>query len=79
MTNEQLRKMHQAKPFVPFTLHLADGRSVRVEHPEFLMQTPSGRTVHVAKTDDSFEIIDLLSVTSIEGGEGRAPRKRRRS
>ena len=79
MTNEELKKMHQARPFVPFTLHLADGRSVRVGHPEFLMQTPAGRTMHVAKVDDPFEIIDRLLVTSIEAGDGKTPRKRRRS
>jgi len=39
---------------------LADSRHLDVEHPEFLAHTPSGRTVMVAKADETFEVIDLL-------------------
>jgi hypothetical protein len=70
MTVEQLRKTHQATPFRPFTIHLADGRSFFVAHREFLSQSPSGRTVIVYGADDSFDIIDLLLVTSLEVQSG---------
>jgi hypothetical protein len=60
MTIEQLRQFHQARPFRPFRIHLADSRHLDVEHPEFLAHTPSGRTVMVAKADETFEVIDLL-------------------
>ena len=43
MTIEQLRQMHQARPFAPFRVHMADGRHLDVDHPEFLAQTPAGR------------------------------------
>lgn len=76
MTIEQLRKAHQARPFEPFQLHLADGRKFNVKHPEFLAQFPGGRTVIVTLPDQSFEVIDLLLVTSIHVGNGK-PRKRR--
>ena len=65
MTIEQLRAFHQARPFQPFTLHLADGRSVYVMHDEFLAQSQTGRTVSVSQPDGAFEIIDLLFVASI--------------
>lgn len=29
MTIEPLREVHQARPFQPFTLHLADGRAAK--------------------------------------------------
>jgi len=66
MTVEQIRQMWNAQPFQPFTLHLADGRGVAVQHREFLAMSPSGRTVIVYQPDDSFNIIDLLLVTDIE-------------
>jgi hypothetical protein len=66
MTVEQLRKVHQARPFRPFTIHMADGRSLLVPHSEFLSHSPSGRTVVVQHADDTFSIIDLLLVSEIE-------------
>jgi hypothetical protein len=66
MTIDQLRKMHQAKPFQPFDIHLADGRSVPVEHPEMLAISPPGRTIGVGVADGTIEIIDLLLVTTLK-------------
>jgi hypothetical protein len=66
MTIEQLRAMHQAVPFRPFTIDLADGRHLYVPHREFLSHSPSGRTVIVYGEDESFSIIDLLLVTELK-------------
>ena len=80
MTIEQLRQMHQARPFQPFRVHMADGRHLDVVHPEFLAHTPNGRTVMIARPDESFEVLDLLRVTSLEpiNGRPRSCRKRRK-
>src|SRR3989304_6057753 len=45
MTLEQLTLMPQARPFQPFDIFLVDGRSLPVEHPEFLSRSPTGRTI----------------------------------
>ena len=66
MTIEQLRNAYQAKPFHAFVLHLADGREIPVKHPDFIIASPSGRTIIVYQPDDSFNIIDLLLVTDLE-------------
>lgn len=80
MTIEHVRKLHAARPFQPFEIHLADGRTFAVPHPELLMQSQSGRTIAVACPDDTFETIDLLLVTSItQLGNGSSGRRRRRS
>lgn len=80
MTIEQLRAMHQARPFQPFDIYLADGRTLPVDHPEFLSQTPNGRTIAVGREDNTTEIVDLLLVTSLKPrANGSAGRKRRRS
>lgn len=79
MTIEQLRKMHLARPFQPFDVHLADGRSLPVEHPEFLSQSPVGRTIAVGLADGTIEIVDLLLVTSLKpraSGSSRRGRSR---
>jgi hypothetical protein len=65
MTVTEFRTLLHAEPFRPFIMHLADGRSVPVRHREFALPSPSGRTVIVYQPDDSFEIIDLLLVTSL--------------
>ena len=66
MTIEQLRTAHHATPFHAFTLHMADGRAVRVPHRDFLSYSPSGRTVIVHHSDDSWSVLDVLLVTEIE-------------
>jgi hypothetical protein len=66
MTVEQLQSVHQARPFQPFTLHLADGSKVHVPHNEFLSRSPSGRTIVVQGAGDTLSIVDLLLVTRIE-------------
>jgi hypothetical protein len=77
MTTEQMRAMHQARPFVPFDIHLADGRSIPVEHPELLAVSRGGRTLGVAVENDTIEIVDLLLVTSLKPHGNGSPRSRR--
>ncbi len=79
MTIEQLRKMHLAQPFQPFEIHLADSRTLTVEHPEMLSQSKTGRTIAVAQPDDTIEIIDLLLVVSIKPLANGSHRRRRKS
>jgi hypothetical protein len=78
MTIEQLREVHQTRPFRPFSLALADGTRVRVPHPEFMAFSRTGRTVSVATTGSILKIIDVMLVTAIDVEEGR-PRQRRRA
>ncbi len=75
MTVDQLRKLHEARPFQPLRLNLADGRSIRVDHPELLAYT-GGRTVFVGMPDDSFHVLDILMITGIEVSNGKGTRRR---
>jgi hypothetical protein len=79
MTVEKLEQFHKTQPFRPFRINLADGRYLDIEHPEFLARTPTGRTVVVVKPDETFEVIDLLLVTSLDqlnGGRRKRPQRR---
>jgi hypothetical protein len=66
MTIEQVRKVHEAIPFQPFTLLTADGNQFDVPHRDFLSQSPAGRTVIVYGEGDDFNIQDVLMITGIE-------------
>lgn len=76
MTIQQLKRVHEASPFRPFTLHMADGRTLRVPHRDFLSHSPSGRTVIVYGADDDFSILDVLMITEIEVANGVRSKKR---
>lgn len=76
MTVNEFRNLLNAQPFRHFTINLADGRSIPVNHREFALPSPSGRTVIVYQPDDSFDVIDLLLVTSLTvNGKKRTERK----
>jgi hypothetical protein len=40
MTAKNLRDLVQNQPFQPFRLHLADGKDLRVPHPDFALIAP---------------------------------------
>lgn len=78
MTIEQIRERYQKRPFLTFELHLADGRTFTVEHPECLSWSISGRTIAVSRPDDVIETVDLLLVVSINPLPNGTTRRRRR-
>ena len=63
MSIDELRKVREANPFRAFTIHLADGRSYRINHRDYLSTSPVGRTVIVNGEDGGFDILDMLVVT----------------
>ncbi len=71
MTIDQLDAVHKARPFKSFRIHLADGTSLPVRHPEMMFRTPGGRTILVSRGGERVSIIDLLLVTRISVGNGR--------
>ena len=80
MTIEQMQAVYQTQPFQPFVMHLADGRQIPVQSREFLLPSPSGRTVVVWQPDDNMQIVDLLLVTDVEIKSGaNAAGKRRKT
>lgn len=65
MSIDELRKVREANPFRPFTIRLADGRSYRINHRDYLSLSPVGRTVIVYGEDGGFDILDTLLVTTL--------------
>jgi hypothetical protein len=58
--------MREANPFRPFTIHLADGRTLDVPHRDFVSLSPSGRIIIVYQPNDAFNVVDLYLVTDLE-------------
>ena len=78
MTPQPILDAQHIQPFKPFTIHMADGKTVDVTHPECMMLTHKGRTVVVNTPDHRMEVIDVLLIARLS--VDNAPQaKRRRS
>jgi len=65
------------KPFKPFTISLADGRSFFVPHPE--MVAVGKRRIIVVEPDDSWSEIEPLLIVSLDyNGKHRRRTNRRK-
>jgi hypothetical protein len=61
-----IRRAYRARPFRPFWLHLADGREIRVTHPENMLLVSDGRSVIVDVPREGVEWIDIPLLTALE-------------
>ena len=73
MSPETLRELIAARPFVPFTLRLADGRSYDVPHPEFISISRSGRTAKLSTEEHNGEGTEFLDVFQLLSVSTRDP------
>lgn len=71
MTSDQFKATLAFRPFRPFSIRMADGQTFPVAHPDFVAQSPSGRTIIVIQPDDSYSVLDLLLMTELDVGNGQ--------
>ena len=64
-----IQKLLHAVPFVPFTVHVADGKSFEIRHPDFAALTQGGRLLFVSTEGDNFELIDVFLITRLQSME----------
>lgn len=64
MTLELFESLAQAEPFVPYTLHLVDGRTIAIGNPEIVMIAGDNRSISVFEPNRATEYIDLALVVS---------------
>lgn len=71
-----VRDVLHRQPFQPFVIRLADGRSLRVLHPDFV--AVGKRHIVVIAEDDTTSIIEPLLIVSLDtmpkkgrGGNGK--------
>ena len=67
MKIEEIRRLLRAAPFQPFKIHVADGRTLQVPHPDFVALTGNNRTLIVTSTGKpSFTLVDIPLITQLE-------------
>ena len=67
MNLENLRELHQARPFRPFAIHMSDGRTFEIPHSEFLAyHLESEMAVVALRTNRTFSVLDLSQITELE-------------
>jgi hypothetical protein len=77
MNLDRLRRMHQARPFQSFVMHLADGHNIPVDHPEMMSIALNGRTAAVFQRDNTFSLVDVMLITELEVKPAPGKPKRR--
>jgi hypothetical protein len=65
MTLNQFSREMSRRPFRPFTMVLADGRSFTVDHPEFALIDRRGREVTFVAADNTRHEIDTRLISEI--------------
>ncbi len=60
-----IHKLVHASPFVPFTIHLADGGQLRVAALDHIAIPPAGGRIFVFGDDERYDVISALMVTRI--------------
>jgi len=68
MTIQEIKRVHSARSFDPFKVHVADGRAFKVSHPEFMAQSQNARMIFITTSSGSLVGLDLLLVTGLETG-----------
>jgi hypothetical protein len=64
---DRIRELMHGSPFRPFTIHLADGRMFRVEHPDYIFAAPSfGEEVLVDDGRGRVHWVAAQQITSID-------------
>lgn len=60
-----IRKLLAANPFIPFTIHLADGGAVRVPTSDHVFVFPTGSRLVVTHDDDNYDMISALLISRV--------------
>lgn len=60
----ELRRLAKQAPFIPFTIHMADGREFHVQHPDYLFV---GQWFHAVfeHDDGTLEILPDLLISGL--------------
>ena len=63
LSQNEIRDLKHTSPFKPFRLHLADGKTLRVPHPEFVL---AGKEQLVVATELPHETPGELNIVPYE-------------
>ena len=66
MTTDVLEELLSTAPFVPFTIHTADGRATLIRYPDFAALSQGGRTLVANTEGERWAWIDFSQATLAE-------------
>jgi hypothetical protein len=66
MMKEKIRELLEATPFVPFFIHTAGGKTVRVHHPDFVLAASDAPHVVVEEPNGRIHTLNIMLITSLE-------------
>jgi DNA-binding beta-propeller fold protein YncE len=69
-----IRKLMHASPFVPFTIHTADGGQLRVPTVDHVAISPAGGRVIVFADDDTHDVVSGLLISRVTVDRQPTPR-----
>lgn len=71
---KDIRRLVSARPFIPFTIHMADGGDVRVPTYDHIFIFPKGNRAIVFYDDDSWDLLSplLMSRITLDSGADAA-------
>jgi hypothetical protein len=62
---EEIRKIKNQRPFLPFVVHIADGREIRVTHPDAIAWMDDIPRIVICGQPSGWEIVDVGLITSL--------------
>jgi hypothetical protein len=65
MTDE-IRRLMNAEPFVPFLIKTSDGKQYRVKHPDYVAISPKGGRVTIYADEETSTMISALHIVAAE-------------
>jgi hypothetical protein len=72
MTSD-IRQHLAAQPFIPFTVHVADGREYRIPTPDHAHVSPKGGRVSIYTDDEREFILPALLISGVALDSLQAP------
>jgi hypothetical protein len=66
MYSEEVKELLDAAPFVPFSMHMANGKKFRIDHPELAMLSSGKRFLVIGLPNDAVALADLRLATHVE-------------
>ena len=73
MHAESIKELLHTAPFAPFHVHVADGKSYLIDHPDLVWFTQGGRTMFVATGGERFAMVDTMLISRAEPVDSAHP------
>jgi hypothetical protein len=64
MTFREMAEHHNTRPFIPYRIVMADGRTYEIPHPEFAFVGVTATTVGIPRMYEGVQVFDTVRVAN---------------